>query len=140
QIDHAALGGDISALQAQRHQTRDRGDVDDASRFLRAHQGGDDPADLVQTSDVHGENAIPFRTRILVDRHPMGQRVDAGVVDENVDAAELGDNLVHGGLDVVGFRDVEPQADAAGYLRGGVADAVGVDIGEDDTAAVGGQA
>ena len=69
----------------------------------------------------------------------MRQRVDPGVVDQNVDSAKLGDDRFHDGVNVgllvtsIG-RPMQPGASAAAANV-----AVAVDVGKHDPAAVGGE-
>ncbi len=65
-------------------------------------------ADFVQARDVDRQNAVPFITGELVDRDTVSQRVDAGIVDQDVDLAVLGDDALNRGGDVVRLGDVEP--------------------------------
>ena len=106
---------------------------------LRPHHDADCLAHLEKPREVHRQDTVPLRTRKLIDRHPMRQRVDAGVVDENIDSAKLRDDLLHRGVNVGDFRDIQGHADAPRRLcrRG---DGTGaIDIGEDDAAAIGGK-
>ena len=50
-------------------------------------------AHLVDAGQVDGEDAVPLLARELVDGDAVGQRVDAGVVDEDVEPAALRDDL-----------------------------------------------
>ena len=97
-----ALAATNAHCKPQRHQPGDRGDVDDPARSLRAHHAARRLAHLVDAGQIDGQDAVPFVARKLVDGHAVGQRVDAGVVDEDVEPAELGDDLVDDGVDLVG--------------------------------------
>src|SRR5262249_5803038 len=60
EIDHARLGGDEGTLQAQRNQTRDRSDIDNAARLLATHESGGLLADLKDPGQVNRHYAIPL--------------------------------------------------------------------------------
>ena len=62
--------------------------------LLRSHHRGRRPADLVKAGQVDGEDAVPLLARELVDGDAVGQRVDAGVVHQDVEPAALRDDLL----------------------------------------------
>src|SRR5207249_2599172 len=95
---------------------RDRGDVDDAPVLALHHLRGEGAAAQELAGEVDLEHALPFLDGIV--RGGNVQARDAGVVDEHVDPAEVGERLCRRAFYRRGIRDV----DGAG-LRGRVPDA-----------------
>jgi len=88
----AALGCSISGHVDATLEGEQRGDVDDLSGALGEHLAAGilaEPEDAVQ---VHVDNGLPVLGGVLSGRSAAD---DAGVVDEDVDGAEVGDGLVH---------------------------------------------
>ena len=85
EADHRALRRDVGDEPRLAPVERDRGDVDDraaaAGEHLRAHRLGEQEV----AAHVGGEDRVPLRGVGLV---PRAERVDRGVVDEDVGAAE----------------------------------------------------
>ena len=85
EADHRALGRDVGDEPRLAPVERHRGDVDDraaaAGEHLRAHRLGEQEV----AAHVGGEDRVPLRGVGLV---PRAERVDRGVVDEDVGAAE----------------------------------------------------
>ena len=65
-------------------------------RLLLAHDPRGRLAHFVQAGQVHGDDPVPFFAGKLVDRHPVLRRVDAGIVDEDVEMPELVDDARDG--------------------------------------------
>ena len=75
-------------------QARDRGDVDDlASSSLRDHHFARRLGAQERSRKVGFEYFVPVLDRHLLDGSAPG---NAGVVDENIDSAQLSDGCVHG--------------------------------------------
>ena len=75
--------------------------------------------------------------RDLLERPHLERRVQAGVVDEDVDRPAALDDLVGQALDVVLVGDVDGEPDAVRERRGGLVGSV--QVGDDDARACGGQ-
>src|SRR3712207_9591092 len=77
----------------------DRDDVDDTSAPALPHARKGGPGAEEVSFQVHGHYPVPL---VFLDLGPRAQRVDGGVVHEDVYAAELGRYLLrhrlHGGL------------------------------------------
>ena len=137
QVDDAGLGGDERALQAHRGEPDHRGDVDDApAPARRQHRLQRGAAHHVQPVEVDAGDAVPFLGRKRVDVDAVRERVDAGIVDQDVEAPEALDAGGDRALDRIGGADI----DAAGHcVRQAIGDALGaveIDIGDDDGCAV----
>src|SRR5262249_18373012 len=87
--------------------------------------------------DLH--DAVPLGDGELVDRDAVRHRVDSGVVDEDVEPAEVADDFGEDGVDLRGVADVEGQRPGARGAGGGLSRAWGVDVGVEDAGAVGGE-
>ena len=119
--DEAGLAGGVVRLAGEAHEAADRADVDDAAGALLDHGAEDGAGEIEGALEVRLEHGVPIAAR---HAHREGVAGDAGVVHEDVAAAEVGEDLVAGFLhrievghiDRVGFR----------RTRGG-----GVDIGCD---------
>src|SRR5690606_1933239 len=103
QADDAVLGGDVGRLRVRCDQSVDRGDVDDATVTACLHAGQGAAHGVEGGREVDGDDRIPlgYRERL----HPR-HMLDAGVVDQDVDAPET---LFGGGdhrLDLVGAAEV----------------------------------
>ncbi len=67
----------------------------------------------------------------------MGQRIDSGIVDENIEPAKLHDHLAHNRFNLLHASDIHAQAfRAGGTCRRGLGRRR-IEIGVDDSAAVG---
>lgn len=84
----------------------DRGDVDDraAARFLHRFDHGADAQKHSGQVDV--EDPLPFRKRVVLQGADVD---DAGVVDQHIDPAELGQGGGHRRVPILGLGDVEMQ-------------------------------
>ena len=71
------------------------------------HDPGGRPADLVEAGQIDRQDPVPFVARELVDRHPVGHRVDARIVHQDVELAVIRDDAVDDGRDLVRFGHVE---------------------------------
>ena len=104
QIYHPSLGCSIRTLEAGGDETHDRGYVDDASKSLQQHVLGDHLTDQEDTGEINFHDAIPLFGWELIDVHTVCYRVDAGIVDEDIDAPVNRDDVSDTGrdLDLVG--------------------------------------
>ena len=96
---HAVLGGDIGRLVLAGHQRMRRRHVDDAAEALALHRRQRQPRGVEGGREVDREDRVPPVDREVVDRRHM---LDAGVVDQQVDGAELRQRLAHHVLDGLG--------------------------------------
>src|SRR3954453_4839708 len=103
---------------------------------LAAAGGAADEEGAVQ---VDIDDAVPFLGRELFQRDPVRHRVDAGVVDQDVDVAEAREHGFDGVLDGRFVADVEAEADGAGEFGGGGFGALGGHVVYDDGGAVAGE-
>ena len=98
----------------------DRGDVDDAAVVLRDHQRHHGAAAQERPVEIDAHHLRPCLRRIFGDRH-VGPG-DAGVVDQDVDAAERRDRGVARALDVRQRRHIDGErldaAVAPQFVRG----------------------
>ncbi len=88
------LGGHVGRLEGRGPQRMRRADVDDAPPLARLHAGHRRPHAVKGRGEVDGDDGVPLLDgKVLDGAHVL----DAGVVDEDVDAAEialgLGDHL-----------------------------------------------
>ena len=111
-----------------------RGEVDDlASATLLDHLLGDRLERKQQTLDIHRIDASVAFARDLDDGSEIK---NPGVVDENVDAAELGNRSGDHGVDRGLIGDVELEADGVrSELRRDGLRALFIQIGDDDLCA-----
>src|SRR5262249_18511278 len=77
--------------------------------------------------------------RKLFNGDAMGQRVDASVVDDDVEPPVLANDVADDFFDVVRFRDVEQHGLCAGRPRRGCLGLPEVEIAVDHASAVGGE-
>ena len=80
-----------------------RGHVDDAAPVGGLHGGQRQAGGVEGAGQVDGQDGIPFVDREVLD---LGHVLDAGVVDQDVDAAEALGAKGHHGLDLVGAAHV----------------------------------
>lgn len=92
EADHGELGGRVVGLAKVTEQTGSGGGVDDATELLLAEVGPGGAGGLVGALDVDLEDEVPVLILHVLEGDVAE---DTGVVDEDVDAAELLD----GGLD-----------------------------------------
>ena len=58
-------------------------------------------AHLVEAGQVDREDAVPLVAREFIDGNAVRQRVDAGVVDQDVEPAVFGNDLVDDRRDIL---------------------------------------
>jgi hypothetical protein len=89
------FGGGVIDLAVLAGLAVDRADIDDAAEAARAHAVDHRPRHVETGREVGLDHGIP-----LLEAHPVHRRVtrDAGIVDQHVDRAEIGLDL----LDPVG--------------------------------------
>src|SRR5262249_44896366 len=117
-----------------------RGDVDDPAAAGARHGLYDGAAHQERAIEIDADDAVPFLDRKGVDVDTAGDRVDAGIVDENVDAAERGERVGDAAADGCLIADVHRHRDCARQLGGGLHRTLPVDIGDDDGCPVLGEA
>src|SRR6185503_7128983 len=103
--DDAGLGRGIGRRVRVALLAGDRRDVDDAAVILRDHQRRQRPAAVKRAVEIDRQHVAPGLQRIFPGRHVRPG--DAGIVDQNVDAAERLAGVVARALDlgVVGHVD-----------------------------------
>ncbi len=111
--DQSCLRRRVIGLACLAHLAEDAGDVDDASPALLEHRAHDLLGAHISGSEISLQHRIPVGTL-----HPHDQLVarDAGVVDQDVDLAELGDRRLDGGLDL--FLVVYVDGEGCGFAAG----------------------
>ena len=114
EADDAGLGGRVVDQALDAVGVR-RGDVDDAAVALLAHDVPRGLGDVEHRPEVHGDRRLDRALRQVLEQ-PRAQ--DAGVVDQDVDPAELLDRVGHDAPGVLAVRDVVHGRDrpAAGVL------------------------
>ena len=96
----AGLGGGIVGLAHLALLAVDRGDVDDAAELALAHAFDHRPGHVEQRVEVGVDHRAPLLRRHAVEHGVAG---DAGIVDQHLDRAEIGlDLLEPGGAGLVG--------------------------------------
>ena len=73
---------------------------------MPAHDAGRCLAHLKDAVQIDGKNLVPFRLRKFVDRHAVLERIDARVIDENVEPAEFSGNLLDHRVNLFGIGDI----------------------------------
>jgi hypothetical protein len=101
----------------------DRRDVDDVTLARAAQMGQDGAGDLEQAEDVGLELALDLLRGRLLDR---GQQAVAGVVHEDVDAAEAVDRCLGGGDGLCLVVDVERRGKQVALSAEGGRDGIGI--------------
>ena len=104
EADEAGFGGGVVGLAGGADFADNGGDVDDATGAGFHHGRDDSLGEQEGAGEVGAEDVIE-----VGELHAEGESVfgDAGVVDEDVDGAEVGEDLFGGGLDGVFAGDVE---------------------------------
>ncbi len=92
QLDDGALRRGVGGAIGRRHQTERRCDVDDAAMARRLQVGRRRPTHRPRTGHVDGEGVLEVGLGQILDRSPD---VDAGVVDQDVEATQLGGDRRH---------------------------------------------
>jgi hypothetical protein len=130
QRDDRTLRGDVVQEERDAAERRAGGDVHDfAAVALSTHHGHRRSAGEEHGGDVHVHHLPPLLERDLGEWSHRERGVEAGVVDQDVEAPLAVERLVDHATDVVLVRDVG--ADAA-FRR--------VEVGDDDDRALGGEA
>ena len=114
QADQSGLRSGVVGLPRLAHLAENAGDVDDASPALLEH-GADDLLDAeIRGSQIGLQDGVPVGALHAHDELIAG---DAGVVDQDIDLAELGDGGLDGGLDLLFVGDIE--SEGRGFAAGG---------------------
>ena len=103
EAENAVLRGDVSALEWRCDEGVGRCDVDDAAPLFRLHAREGEARGVEGGRQVQRDDEVPFRGREVFHRRDV---LNACIVDEDIDGAEL---LLHGAehcLDLVGLRHV----------------------------------
>lgn len=116
EADDAALGGDVRRRVARAQQEGHGSEIDDLSMLLFLHHRRDRFATVERRTKVDGEMMIPTLDALLIERL---HRIDRGVVDEDVDWAELLRRPLHHRVDSTWIGNVRAEADR---LAAGVGD------------------
>ena len=103
EADHPGLGGGIVGLADLALLAVDRGDVDDAAMAPVAHAVDDLARHVEDAVHIDADHVGPLVVAHLVEEAVAG---DAGVVDQDVDGAELILDLLHGAGAVVETADI----------------------------------
>ena len=113
EAEFAGLGRGIVDLAELALLAVDRGDVDDAAEFAGAHAFDHLAGHVEQRAEIGVDDRVPLIERHLVEGAVLG---DAGVVDQHVDRAEVGFDLLDTGRAGVERVDV-PFVDGDARLR-----------------------
>src|SRR3546814_5344239 len=105
QAGDAGLGRDIWRVARRRAQSLGRGDVDDARGFALAQPGQGGAHHPLVRGQHHRDRAVPDRLILLAVERAEARY--AGIVDEDVDAAELRGDLADDARDRRGVGHVE---------------------------------
>ena len=104
QADHGVLGGDIGRHAGRADQAGDRGGVDDRARLLLQHHRQHVAQAEEHALDVDADHLVEHRLVVLGGRRDLA--LDAGVVEEAVDAAVGVERRLHVGLHVGRLGDI----------------------------------
>jgi len=119
-----------------------RGDVDDAAGALAKHRTDGGLGDEEDALEVGGEDVVPV---LLAHAHDERVAGDAGVVDDDIEAAEA----LEGGLDGgggalgggdIGLQDLDADATAGEFGLGGASGLLITAVGEEEIEAIPGEA
>src|SRR5690606_33197469 len=99
----AGLGGGVVGLAELAGLAVDRGDVDDAPEAALAHALDDLPGNVESSGEVNADHRVPVALVHLVEEAVTG---NAGAVDQDVDRAVLGFDLLGHGLAGIEVSDV----------------------------------
>lgn len=137
---HGKLGAAVNGAGGPDLEPADGGDVDDVSGFAALHVGEHSGDAVEDTADVDVDHLVPFVDLKFVQG---GEGHDAGVVDEDVDAAEFFEGEVGEGLGVFEVGDVQRAVfdEAAGGANffGELFESVGATRSEKNLMALGGE-
>src|SRR5580692_6340401 len=114
EANEPCFGSGIVRLSGLAHLSEDAGDVDDASPALFKH-GGDDLLNAEEGGgEISLEHGVPIGTF-----HPHHKLIasNSGVVNENVNFAELGDGGFNGRFDLLFIGDIDGEGN--GFASGG---------------------
>ena len=103
QADQAVLGGHIGRFFSRTDQAMGRCHVDDAAPVGCFHGGQGQACGVESAAQVDGQHGVPF---IDGEVFYFCNVLNAGVVHENVDAAELVGGKLHHGFDLSGLAHV----------------------------------
>ncbi|MNC32070.1 hypothetical protein D3C75_804120 [compost metagenome] len=133
QADHAVLGRHIGGFADGADQPVHRGDIDDSPPVTLTHARQRQARAMEYGRQVQGDDLVPAFWRELLNRCHM---LDTGVVDQDVDAAELALGQGEQRFDLGHVRQVgrvmdclHPVPGDLGQRRGWVAEAVEHDVG-----------
>ena len=115
QGDEAGLGGGVVALSGVAMNAYDTGHVDDAAAALAHHDGRDGVDEVEGALEIDGDDGVPL---LLGHAHHETVLGDAGVVDKNVDVAEVFVDFLHDGFrfgEVGGIAGIGAAGDAYGF-------------------------
>ena len=93
--DKTGLGGRIVHLAGIPGLAGDGGHIDDAAAFLPGHNGHHGVQEVEGRFHIHGYNCVPLG---FCHSHHQAVLGDTGVIDQDIDVAELLLNLGHHGL------------------------------------------
>ena len=133
--DDRALAGDVVQQEGDAAERRARGDVHDPAAAALAHTRHDGTAREEHAEHVDVHHLAPLVDGDLVERAHRQRRVQAGVVDEDVDAAARLDGVRRHALDRRLVRDVDRQADTVRV--GGRRRLGALEVGDHDPRALG---
>ena len=134
--DQRVLGRRIGRSGGPAAETRHRVDIDDRAAALGQHQRHSPPHGEHRAVEIDRQHPAPG---LVVDIGDGLEQVHhAGIVDEDIDATELGDGAIDHG-DALGLdRDVGGNADdGAADLGDRRGDGIGMPVGGDDLCALG---
>ena len=103
QSGEAVLGRHVGGLVRRGDQRVRRGDIDDAPPAVLFHVGDREPAGVKGARQIDRQDRIPFVDRKFLDRRDV---LNAGIVDEDIDAAEFFARLLDHRLDLVRVGDI----------------------------------
>ena len=133
----AVLTGGVGRAARSAELARDRGDVHDVAGAARLHAADRLLGAVEDGVEVELELADRGRVRLLLER---ADRHDAGVVDDDVDRAEAGLDVVERGREGGPVRDVEGEPDRpAADLGGGLLGDGAVEVRDRDAHALAGE-
>jgi hypothetical protein len=138
-VDDTCLRRHEGTLQPQGGEADDRGDVHDPTTTATHHQRQSGAAHDESAIEIDPHDAIPLGMRKGVDVHPMVERVNPGIIDEDVEAPESPGAGRDSGLCGLPVTDVELDGDGVRQGRRDCARAVPVHVGDDHSCPIPGQ-
>ena len=109
------LGGVVVAGGGEADEAADGADIDDVAGSAGAHAGEDGVGGVDEAEEVGFEHGADL---IVLTFFDGGEVAVAGVVDQDVDPAELGFGGFDGGGDLLGFSDVELEGERRAVVAG----------------------